>query len=111
VASGDGPEVIHANDPASRRDAGIAMGEQTITLARNLNQRTLLPRLLVWTSLFHVGRGELEQAQALVDEAADVSGLGGDEGPIDVHQVVPAYIGLAHYLLGLGEYPQADRGR
>ena len=88
-------------------DEGIALGEQAITLARNLNQRTLLPRLLVWTSLFHVGRGELEQAQALVDEAADVSGLGSDEGPIDVHQVVPAYIGMAHYLLGLGEYQQA----
>jgi ATP/maltotriose-dependent transcriptional regulator MalT len=61
----------------------------------------------VWTSLFHVGRGDLERAQAFVDEAADVSGLGRDEGPIDVYQVVPAYIGLAHYLLGLGEYRQA----
>ena len=88
-------------------DAGTALGEQAITLARNLNQRTLLPRLLVWTSLFYVGRGQLEQAQALVDEAAEISGLGKEDGPVDVHQVVPAYIGLAHYLLGLGEYKQA----
>ena len=88
-------------------DAGTALGEQAITLARNLNQRTLLPRLLVCTSFFYVGRGQLEQARALVDEAAEISGLGNEEGPIDVHQVVPAYIGLAHYLLGLGEYKQA----
>ena len=88
-------------------DAGTTLGEQAITLARNLNQRTLLPRLLVWTSLFYVGRGQHEQAQALVDEAAEISGLGNQAGPIDVHQVVPAYIGLAHYLLGLGEYKQA----
>ena len=88
-------------------DAGSALGEQAITLARNLNQRTLLPRLLVCTSFFYVGRGQLEQARALVDEAAEISGLGNEEGPIDVHQVVPAYIGLAHYLLGLGEYKQA----
>ena len=88
-------------------DAGTTLGEQAITLGRNLNQRTLLPRLLVWTSLFYVGRGQHEQAQALVDEAAEISGLGNQAGPIDVHQVVPAYIGLAHYLLGLGEYKQA----
>ena len=83
------------------------MGEQAITLARNLHQRALLPRLLVWTSLFHVGRGQLEQAQVLVDEAVDVSGLRSGDGPIDVHRAVPAYIGLAHYLLGLGEYQEA----
>jgi hypothetical protein len=48
-------------------DAGTALSKQSITLAHNLNQRTLLPRLLVWTSLFYVGRVQLEQAQALVD--------------------------------------------
>lgn len=87
-------------------DAGIALGEQSIALARSLNQKTLLPRLLVWTSLFYVGRGDLERARALVDEACGVSGIHGRE-PHDVHLVVPAYTGLAHYLVGLGEYPQA----
>ena len=88
-------------------DRGIALGERLIALARNLNQRTLLPRLLVWTSLFYTGRGELERARALVDEAVSVSGLGRHEGPVDVHVVVPAYIGLAHYFLALGECDQA----
>jgi len=87
-------------------DAGIALGEQSIALARSLNQKALLPRLLVWTSLFYVGRSDLDRARALVDEACDVSGMHGD-GPWDVHLVVPAYTGLAHYLVGLGEYQQA----
>ncbi len=85
-------------------DMGLAMGEQAITLARALNQRTLLPRILVWTSLFYVGRGELERAQALVDEAVEVSGMKREDGQIDVHQVVPACIGLAYYLVGVGDY-------
>lgn len=87
-------------------DAGIALGEQSIALARNLNQKALLPRLLVWTSLFYVGRGDLDRARALVDEACDVSGMHGS-GPWDVHLVVPAYTGLAHYLVGVGDYRRA----
>ena len=42
-----------------------------------------------------------------MDEAVDISGLRSGKGPIDVHRAVPAYIGLAHYLLGLGEYQEA----
>ncbi|HSG49617.1 MAG TPA: LuxR C-terminal-related transcriptional regulator, partial [Longimicrobiales bacterium] len=87
-------------------DSGIALGEQSIALARSLNQKTLLPRLMVWTSLFHVGRGDLERARALVDEACHISGMH-EEGPHDVHLVVPAYTGLAHYLVALGEYTGA----
>src|SRR5690606_13007741 len=78
-----------------------------INVARDLHQRTLLPRLLVWTSQFHLGRGQLERARALVDEAVDMSGMHDHAGPVDVHQVVPASIGLAHYLVGVGEYAEA----
>jgi len=88
-------------------DVGLALAEQAIVLARSLHQRTLLPRLLVWASLFYVGRGQLEQAQALVDEAAEISGIERKDAPVDVHRVVPAYIGLAHYLVGLGDYQDA----
>ena len=35
-------------------DKGIAIGTKAIALARSLNQRTLLPRLLVWTSQIHL---------------------------------------------------------
>lgn len=88
-------------------DTGIARGEQAISLARSLNQRTLLPRLLVWTSLFYVARGELEHAEALINEAVEMSGLDDESGSIDVHQVVPTYIGLAYYLVALGDYEDA----
>jgi DNA-binding NarL/FixJ family response regulator len=87
-------------------DVGISLGEAAIGLARSLNQRTLLPRLLVWTSLFHLGRGDQPRARALVDEACEVSGMHGP-GPYDVHLVVPAYIGLAHHLVGIGDYAGA----
>ncbi|MEX2467301.1 MAG: AAA family ATPase [Gemmatimonadota bacterium] len=88
-------------------DSGIALGEQAIGLARDLHQRTLLPRLLVWTSQFYLGRGELDRARELIDEAVDISGLDATSGPVDVHQVVPAAIGLAHYLVGIGDYAGA----
>lgn len=88
-------------------DQGIVAGEQAIAVARSLNQRTLLPRLLVWTSQFFTARGEHDRAAALVDEAAEISGLDRQEGPHDVHQVVPTYIGMAHHLLGIGAFEKA----
>lgn len=88
-------------------DAGLAKGEQAIAVARSLNQRTLLPRLLVWTSQFHVARGDLDRAQALIDEAAEMAGIGDDRRSQDVHQVVPTYIGLAAFQVALGDYDDA----
>lgn len=88
-------------------DTAVALGEQSIGLARSLNQRALLPRLLVWTSLVYVGRGDLDRAKALVDEAGDIAGIHEEEGPLDVHLVVPVYTGLAHYLVGVGDYHDA----
>jgi DNA-binding CsgD family transcriptional regulator len=88
-------------------DRGIAIGEKAIAIARSLNQRTLLPRLLVWTSQIHLGRGRHEEAKRLVDEAVEVSGLGTPGAVVDVHQVVPVYIGLAYYLVGVGDFYDA----
>ncbi len=87
-------------------DSGVALGEQAIQLARGLNQWRLLPRLLVLTSLFYEGRGDLERARALIDEARDVSGLL-DDGPHDVHMVVPTLMGIAHYQVVVGDYTKA----
>lgn len=88
-------------------DTGLARGEQAIAVARSLNQRTLLPRLLVWTSQFHVARGDLDRAEELVAEATEMAGIGDDERSRDVHQVVPTYIGLAAYQVALGDYDDA----
>lgn len=95
-------------------DRGIAIGSKAIALARSLNQRTLLPRLLVWTSQIHLGRGEVDEAKKLLDEAIEISGINKPDASVDVHQVVPVYIGWAYYLVGLGDYYEAiemaDRG-
>jgi DNA-binding CsgD family transcriptional regulator len=91
-------------------DRGIALGEHAIGLARSLNQRTMLPRLLVWTSLIHLGRGELDIAKAYIDEAWQTSEAGAAESaPVDVHSVVPAHIGLAAYHIVTRDFAEAIR--
>ena len=94
-----------------RWDSGIEIGERAIALARSLNQRALLPRLLVWTSLIHLGRGSFERAGLLIDEAWDASGAetAHDTAFVDVHTVVPAHVGRAAYHLAAGEWDEAVR--
>lgn len=88
---------------------GIELGDAAIELARALNQRTLLPRLLVWTSLLRLARGEHGPALAGLKEAWVVSGASGRGDAIDVHTVVPAHIGRAAYHLAQQRYDQAIR--
>jgi DNA-binding CsgD family transcriptional regulator/tetratricopeptide (TPR) repeat protein len=88
-------------------DAGVALGEQSIALARTLNQSILLPRVLVLTSLFHLGRGDFDRGKILVDEACELSGLNRLDDSVDVNQVVPTFTGLATYKLRVGDYAGA----
>jgi len=92
---------------------GVDRGHKAIELARRLGDRLVLPRLLVWVSLMHLGRGELDIARTLTDEAWDVSGAGrhteGRSGFADLHVVVPAHIGRASYELAQGNWPEAIR--
>lgn len=88
-------------------DAGLALGEKAIALARSLNQRMLLPRLLIWTSSIYLGRGDLDRGKELVDEACRLAGVEEERGARSVHALVPAHIGLAHYHLTVGEYEKA----
>ena len=91
-------------------DNGIAIGERTIALAQALGQRTLLPRLLVWTGLIYLWRGDLERAKSYFDRAWELSGAAkGSVDHSDIPTVVPAHIGLAAYYLETGEYAEAIR--
>jgi DNA-binding CsgD family transcriptional regulator len=91
-------------------DKGIAIGERTIALAQALGQRTLLPRLLVWTGLIYLWRGDLEKAKRYFDRAWDLSGAARPSAEhADVPTIVPAHIGLATYHLETGNYPEAIR--
>lgn len=93
-----------------RWEPGIEMAERAIGAARSLNQRTVLPRLLVWLSLMRIGRGEMEEADRLTTEAWELSGAAEalhDTRFIDVHTVVPAHIGRATYHLRRGDWSKA----
>lgn len=88
-------------------DTGLALGERAIALARSLRQRQMLPRLLVWTALIHLGRYQVERAKAYLDEAWELSGAGDPDRAHDVHTVVPAHIGRAHYHMTLWQFDEA----
>ncbi|MDQ3995406.1 MAG: AAA family ATPase, partial [Gemmatimonadota bacterium] len=90
-------------------DAALALAERAIPLARSLGQRTLLPRLLVWTALIHLGRGEFERAKQYLDEAWTLAGARPAKrgGPMDVHTQVPVHMGLAQYHLATGDFQRA----
>ena len=88
---------------------GIALGEKAIALARALNQQTVLPRLLVDTSMIYLGRHELERARAHLEEAWVLSGAEDAERARDIHSVIPAHAGLASYHLATGELEEAVR--
>lgn len=89
-------------------ETGIATGERTIALARALGQRTLLPRLLVWTGVIYLERGEPLRAKEMFDEAWQVSGAGRESGrPVDYPSVIPAHLGLAAFHLATENYREA----
>ncbi len=89
-------------------ESGIIIGEQAIALGRSLSQNSLLPRVLVWTALIYLARGEVDLAQPLVEEAWDVSGAGG-EGTANIHAEIPAYIGKGYLALAEGDTDEAVR--
>jgi DNA-binding CsgD family transcriptional regulator len=91
-------------------ETAIALGDRAISLARTLGQRTLLPRMLVWTAFMRLSRGELEPAGRLLDEAWDVSGADAAASGsirVDVHSVVPAHAGRAYQHVVARRYDEA----
>jgi DNA-binding CsgD family transcriptional regulator len=91
-------------------DSGIATGERTIALAQVLGQRTLLPRLLVWTGLIYLWRNDLVRAKSYFDRAWELSGAAKESVEYaDVPTVVPAHMGLAAYYLETRNFDEAIR--
>jgi ATP/maltotriose-dependent transcriptional regulator MalT len=90
-------------------DEALALGTRAIQRARVLNQQALLVRILVWTSSVYMGRGDLDQAAALVDEACGIAGINGGSTPQtrDVHVSVPALIGRTALHMARKEYEEA----
>ncbi len=91
-------------------DVGLGIGEQAASLGRALNEKTILPRILVTLALIYRGRGETERARELVDEAWAISGADGVAAGVEflnVHTVVPAHIGRAALLNSEGDWEGA----
>jgi len=88
-------------------DGAVELAESSIAIARSLNQRSVLARLLVWAALLHLGRGDIARGRSYVDEAWSLSGAARQDRPPDVHTVVPAHIGRAAYLLAIGDFAGA----
>lgn len=93
-------------------DQGLATADAALTLARSAGERLVRPRILVWASLIHLGRGAFEEAEALTREAWEVSRADRAHDPsgvVDLHTVVPAHIGRAACALARGEWADAMR--
>jgi predicted ATPase/DNA-binding CsgD family transcriptional regulator len=97
-------------------DAAIETAERTISLAKSLNQRMLLPRLYVWSGLIYLWRGSDAKAKQYFDEAWKLAGAekagsleGAGERALDVPSIVPAHLGLASYYLAKGHPKEAVR--
>ena len=89
-------------------DAGVALAERTIAAARTMNQKTLLPRVLVWASMFYTARADYERAKQLLDEAWEVGVARAARGrPIELHSQVAVYAGLASFYLASGDFARA----
>lgn len=91
-------------------NTAVLMGEQALSRARALGQRTLLPRLLVWTALPVLGRGDLPRGKALVEEAWELAGLNDPVrlgNTMDFHAAIPAFIGRVSLHLAEGDIPLA----
>lgn len=93
---------------AGNWNAGVALAERSIAMARALNQRALLPRLLTWVTRFYTARGEFDVARTYLDEAWELGVARAERGrPIEVHTQIAVFAGLASYHLINGDYARA----
>jgi DNA-binding CsgD family transcriptional regulator len=97
-------------------DAAIEIAERAISLAKSLHQRTLLPRLYVWSGLIYLWRGLEEKAKEYFEEGWKLAGAekagsleGAGDRPLDVPSIVPAHLGMASYHMAKGQTAEALR--
>lgn len=90
--------------------SAVEQAARSIALARALEQRTILPRLLVYTGILSLGRGSIAEAKQYLDEAWALSGAAHpDNRSGDVHTLVRAYAGMAIYHLTVRDYDEVMR--
>jgi DNA-binding CsgD family transcriptional regulator len=101
----DGPSPRRLGDTELPRLVEQLLGALVV---RALNQKTLLPRILVWASMFYTARADNERAKQLLDEAWELGVAKAARGrPIELHSQVTVYAGLASFYLASGDYARA----
>jgi predicted ATPase/DNA-binding CsgD family transcriptional regulator len=90
-------------------DRALVEGEQAIAAARANDQTSQLARLLYWVGGVFLARGEIADAQRLIDESWRVSGAStvDFDKPFDIHGVLPAYVARVMWLGAVGEHERA----
>jgi DNA-binding CsgD family transcriptional regulator len=88
-------------------DRAMDMAREAVRMARELNQRLILPRLLVASGLIHLGRGEIDEARACVDEAWELAGADRKSGWQATHLRILAHAGRAALFSSLGRWKEA----
>jgi DNA-binding CsgD family transcriptional regulator len=90
--------------------SAVEQAARSISLARALEQQTLLPRLLVYTGILSLGRGHIKEGKDCLDEAWARSGAAHpDDRSGDVHTLVRVYAGMAIYHFTIQDYDEVMR--
>lgn len=87
----------------------LVEGERAIASARAIDQTSLLARLLYWVGAVYLQRGEIVEAQRMIDESWRVSGADDVdlEKPFEVHGILPAFVARVLWLGAVGEHTRA----
>jgi DNA-binding CsgD family transcriptional regulator len=101
--------AIEYRSGAGDWDEAIGIADRTIAEARAFSQHTLIPRLLVWSSIIRFARGDNELATAQMEEAWKLAGAGRDPGAnqVNLHAFVPAHLARATWHMSRREHHDA----
>lgn len=99
--------AIELASAAGEWAGALALAEEALRQSRLLDQRGLLPRLLVWTGIVCLGRGDAARAEEYFEEAWQLCGAGDPEASRDLHSLLRAYVGRVTYWRTTGDYDRA----
>jgi DNA-binding CsgD family transcriptional regulator/tetratricopeptide (TPR) repeat protein len=86
---------------------GTDLAAESIRMARELNQRMVLPRLLVLSAFLHLARGDLDLAEVEISEAWEAAGAARGTEPATVHTAILARAARASLHLARQEFAEA----
>lgn len=90
-------------------DQGIDLAEESIRMARELDHRIALPRLLIWSGLLHLDRGDAEVGRRQILEACELAGSTEGSRAPPTHTAILAHMGRAALHLASSEFTDAVR--